>query len=187
MQTLSKKLFRDMQEHPEKYSDQEIEAMMDDLDQMPDVDTAWQEFNHQHTAIRTPRRWLQIAALFAGVVFFSGIAFAAIQLLTLTPDPSPKGEGSENIQVSDSLPRPLQRERSDEAVPVTFDNVPLDKMITQIAKHYQAEAVFQSEETSRLRFYFVWYKEQPLEKVVETLNRFEHIDIVIEDNKLIVR
>ena len=187
MQTLSKKLFRDMQEHPEKYSDQEIEAMMDDLDQMPDVDTAWQEFNHQQTAIRTPRRWLQIAAMFAGVVFFSGIAFAAIQLLSLTPDTSPKNKGSENIQVSDSLPRPLQKETSEEAVPVIFDNVALDKMITQIAKHYQAEVVFHSEETSQLRFYFVWYKEQPLEKVVETLNRFEHIDIVIEDNKLIVR
>ena len=33
----NKQLYRDMQEAPDKYSDQEIEAMMDDLDQMPDA------------------------------------------------------------------------------------------------------------------------------------------------------
>ena len=31
----NKQLYRDMQEAPDKYSDQEIEAMMDDLDQVP--------------------------------------------------------------------------------------------------------------------------------------------------------
>ena len=40
----NKQLYRDMQEAPDKYSDQEIEAMMDDLDQVPDVDEAWQQF-----------------------------------------------------------------------------------------------------------------------------------------------
>ena len=36
----NQQLFRDMQEAPDKYSDQEIEAMIDDLDRQPDVDEA---------------------------------------------------------------------------------------------------------------------------------------------------
>ena len=40
----NKELYRDMQEAPDKYSDQEIEAMMDALDKEPDVDEAWQQF-----------------------------------------------------------------------------------------------------------------------------------------------
>ncbi|MBQ8990802.1 MAG: hypothetical protein IJ084_02185 [Prevotella sp.] len=39
-----KQMFHDMQEHPEKYSEEQIETMMDDLDRLPDVDTAWQKF-----------------------------------------------------------------------------------------------------------------------------------------------
>ena len=31
----------DMQEHPEKYTDEELEAMMDELDRLPDVEQAW--------------------------------------------------------------------------------------------------------------------------------------------------
>ena len=46
----NKQLYRDMQEAPDKYSDQEIEAMMDDLDQVPDADEAWQQFCSPHRA-----------------------------------------------------------------------------------------------------------------------------------------
>ena len=45
MQATDKKMFLDMQEHPEKYSDQQIEAMMDELDQTADTETAWRRFS----------------------------------------------------------------------------------------------------------------------------------------------
>ena len=43
----NKQLYRDMTEEPEKYSDQELEAMMDEIDQMPDVEEAWQLFSEK--------------------------------------------------------------------------------------------------------------------------------------------
>ena len=51
MQTPDKKklMFLDMQEHPEKYSDEQMEAMMDELDQMPDAGTAWQKFESSNS------------------------------------------------------------------------------------------------------------------------------------------
>ena len=43
-------LFQDMQEHPESYSDNELEAMMDSLDQQPDLEKAWREFESKFSA-----------------------------------------------------------------------------------------------------------------------------------------
>ena len=60
----NKQLYRDMQEAPDKYSDQEIEAMMDDLDQVADVDEAWQQFAQQHiSSVRLMHTWRKGAAL----------------------------------------------------------------------------------------------------------------------------
>ena len=39
-----KRLFLDMQEHPENYSDEQLEAMMDDLDSDLDAQAAWERF-----------------------------------------------------------------------------------------------------------------------------------------------
>lgn len=38
-----KTLFFDMQEHPENYSDEQLEAMMAELDKEPDIEAAWQK------------------------------------------------------------------------------------------------------------------------------------------------
>ena len=82
MQTPDKKkqMFLDMQEHPEKYSEEQIETMMDDLDRLPDVDVAWQEF--QQTGQSSPRRWLKAAASIIGVLMLSGIAYAAVHIIS---------------------------------------------------------------------------------------------------------
>ena len=37
-----KRLFLDMQEHPESYSDEQLEAMMADLDRQPDAEAVWE-------------------------------------------------------------------------------------------------------------------------------------------------
>ena len=78
----NKQLYRDMQEAPDKYSDQEIEAMMDDLDQVPDVDEAWQQFARQHIPSVHPMHiWRKVAAILIGVLALSGIAFAAVHIM----------------------------------------------------------------------------------------------------------
>ena len=137
MQTLDKKFFCDMQEHPEKYSDQEIEAMMDDLDQMPDVDMAWQEFNHQHTAICTPRHWLQIAAMFAGVVFFSGIAYAALYVVRHIVNV----EGDLKTPTEETrIIKPHQETVETDTIavpqPKLYDYVPLGEIFKELSGYY---------------------------------------------------
>ena len=176
----NQQLFRDMQEAPDKYSDQEIEAMIDDLDRQPDVDEAWQQFARQHIpSVRPVNAWRKVAAILIGILTISGLSIAAVHIVR-------QAQRTEITQPTDPIAAadsPLTAHHSpltpDTATihPVTFDNVPLDKMLAEI----------ENEDARQLRFYFVWYRQQPLDKVIETLNHFERVDIVIDDKKLTVR
>jgi len=188
MQTPDRKhqMFLDMQEHPENYSEEQIEAMMDELDQIPDVETAWKKFEGQ----RPSRRWLQIAASIVGVLMVSGIAIAAIHIWSLTPNPSPKGEGNSYIQTSDTIKHstPLSNRKGVEGeATIIFDNVPLDTMLNEMAGFYRIAVEFQREETRQLRLHFEWKRNESLDRVLERLNNFEAVDIIREPEKLIVR
>lgn len=186
----NQQLFRDMQEAPDKYSDQEIEAMIDDLDRQPDVDEAWQQFARQHIpSVRPVNAWRKVAAILIGILTISGLSIAAVHIMR-------QAQRTEIAQPTDPIAAagsPLTAHHSpltpDTASihPVTFDNVPLDKMLAEIAEYHHSEVVFQNEDARQLRFYFVWYRQQPLDKVIETLNHFERVDIAIDDKKLTVR
>ncbi len=185
----NQQLFRDMQEAPDKYSDQEIEAMIDDLDREPDVDEAWQQFARHIPSARPVNAWRKVAAILIGILTISGLSIAAVHIMR-------QAQRTESTQPTDPIAAadsPLTAHHSpltpDTATihPVTFDNVPLDKMLAEIAEYHHSEVVFQNEDARQLRFYFVWYRQQPLDKVIETLNHFERVDIVIDDKKLTVR
>ena len=162
-----------------------------------DVNAAWQHFSQQHYPQKQPSpKWMKKAASFIGLLLVSGIALATIHFIRMQVGKDVQTPNQETI-----IPDPPQQTlttdtlRNDTTItdvpatmaPAIFDNVLFDKMMTEMAEYYHKEAVFQSDEARQFRFYFVWYKEQPIEKIVETLNRFEHVNIMIEDNKLIVK
>ncbi|MBQ3753475.1 MAG: DUF4974 domain-containing protein [Prevotella sp.] len=135
----------------------------------------------------------KIAASFIGVLLASGIAFAAIQIVrSVGADfKSPTHEtriSNPRQQVSDSTRQssPLPLEGSGEAV-ITFDNVPLDTMLLEMADYYHVSVEFEREEARQLRFHFVWKLTDDLDRLVEKLNNFEAVNIIREPEKLIVR
>lgn len=97
----------DMQEHPEKYTDEQVERLLADDEAQEflrdlamarmagkkatpkkvDVDKAWKEFSEKHNKAKsisngtnTPyRNRMQIAASIIGIIFLSGVALAAVQ------------------------------------------------------------------------------------------------------------
>lgn len=97
----------DMQEHPEKYTDEQVERLLADEEAQEflrnlamarmagkkatpkkvDVDKAWKEFSEKHNKAKsisnganTPyRNRMQIAASIIGIIFLSGVALAAVQ------------------------------------------------------------------------------------------------------------
>ena len=181
----NKQLYRDMQEAPDKYSDQEIEAMMDDLDQVPDADEAWQQFARHHLpSVRPMHTWRKVAAMIIGILTLSGIAFAAVHIVRQSHhEERPVTQVEKAVTVSQTLPT----DTIVKTEPVVFDNVTLDSIAKDIATYHHLDMDLQNEQASQFRFYFVWDKEVSLQEVIEKLNMFEQVNLAVEDGKLMVR
>lgn len=213
-------LLLDMQEHPEKYSneqlnsllaeDTELAEMMEQLatakraltkqeanEEEIDIDKEWVEFAAKHHLefdapqtkhVMMPLR--KIAAMLIGAVLTAGVAFAAIQIVKSVSQPAP-----EPTKIEAPAAAPASTQSDDEtptdtiaaAKPVVFDNVELTKILPQIAAHYGAEVEFENEDARQYRLYFEWNSQETLKHVVERLNRFESINIELNDHKLTIK
>ena len=199
------RLLLDMHEHPENYSDEQLAAMLDDEMQEqlvtakramtevpePDVDAEWQRFEQQHFAPVNNRRWLKVAAIFLGVLMLSAFTYAAIhavrahQIETQKPEVE-KVEGAEKgMEMPVSAERP-ETDSVSEVQPVTFDNVALETIISDIAARNQMQVEFRNEDARALRFYFVWQPNEDLDAALERLNLFESVNISKEGNTIVV-
>ena len=155
------------------------------------MDAEWKRLENKkitpHSSLLTPHSTLhKIAATFIGILLVSGISLAAIQLWKSAPDASKEKE--KIVQATDTTVVAKQTPILEESVDasVTYDNVPLEKMLSEIAAHYGVEAIFQSDSVRQLRFHFVWNREQPIDKVIENLNRFERLHVTLKHQQLIV-
>ena len=183
-----KQLFRDMQEAPGKYSDQELEAMMDEIDQMPDVEAAWQQFAQEHIPpVRPTHMWRKIAAMLIGILTISGIAFAAILLTHQSHHDDQTVATAEKPQSASHKAHALPADTIVKTASVVFDNVTLDSIARDIAAYHRVSLDMQGEAASQLRLYFVWNQGDNLQETVEKLNMFEQVNLAVEDGKLIVR
>ena len=154
----NKQLYRDMQEEPNKYSEQEIEAMMDYLDQMPDVDEAWQQFTQRSTpnthhltpndspnSNRPIHTWHKIAAMIIGILTLSGIAFAAVHIARQSQHEERPVTAVEKPQSAITVSQGLPTDTIAKAEPVVFDNVPLDSIVKDIASYHHLDMDLQNE------------------------------------------
>lgn len=184
----NKQLYRDMQEAPDKYSDQEIEAMMDDLDQVPDADEAWQQFAQQHiSSVRPMHTWRKVAAMIFGILAISGITIAAVHIVHQSQHEERPVTEVEKPQSAVTVSQALPTDTIVKSRPVIFDNVTLDSIAKNIATYHHLDMDFQNNQAYQLRFYFVWNQEDSLQEVIEKLNMFEQVNLAVEDGKLIIR
>ena len=140
----------DMQEHPEKYTDEQMERLLDDEEvkeflrdlsiarmagkkaapKKVDVDKAWKEFSNGSY----PNR-MKIAASVIGIIFLSGVAFAAVQNGWFRFSASKKAVDNNAVTEQTVKPKPLANESlkamtseskdSLDMKPVVFDNAEL--------------------------------------------------------------
>lgn len=164
-----------------------------------DVDAAWQRFNQRRrvgdgmTEMKIqPKQqgfgWMKIAASFIGVLLVSGIAFAAIHIVRqYQKQETPQTEITENV-TTPATTAPADTLTSDTITvqPIIYDNIPLEKMLPEIAAHYDVKVTFSNEEARQLRFRFVWNPQQGIDQVISDLNQFERLTVTRKDNQLIV-
>jgi len=154
-----------------------------------DVDAAWQKFNQKIQPQQHSFGWMKIAASFIGVLLVSGIAFAAIQIVRYAQQNTPKTEEVINTPKSANV-TPADTLTTDTIAtpqPIIYDNIPLEKMLPEIAAHYDAKVTFVNDEARQLRFYFMWHPQKGIEKVVSDLNQFERLNITLNDNQITVK
>ncbi|MCR4851980.1 MAG: DUF4974 domain-containing protein [Prevotella sp.] len=130
----------------------------------------------------------QAAAMFIGILLISGIAFAAIHIAHHYSHDVEEEPTVETIEKkSPTIHQPASKDTIVVAQPIVFDNISLDKIVHAIADYHQMETEVKNDQATELRFYFVWKQTDSLQTVVEQLNQFESVDIVVENEKLIVR
>ena len=153
-----------------------------------DVDAAWQKFNQKIQPQQHSFGWMKIAASFIGVLLVSGIAFAAIQIVRYTQQHTPKTEEVINTPKSANV-TPADTLTTDTIAtpqPIIYDNIPLEKMLPEIAAHYDAKVTFVNDEARQLRFRFVWNPQKGIDQVVSDLNQFERLTVKLKDNEITV-
>jgi hypothetical protein len=182
-------------------------------DKPVDVDAAWKKFNEIHQSQSHGLGWIKIAASltfgracsrseeqmqaslssrlvasFIGILLVSGIAFAAIQIVRYAQQNTPKPEEVINTpKPTNVIPTDtLTTDTIAAPQPIIYDNIPLEKMLPEIAAHYDAKVTFVNDEARQLRFRFVWNPQKGINQVVSDLNQFERLTVTLKDNQITV-
>ena len=202
----------DMQEHPDKYTDEQIERLFADEEvkeflrdlamarmagkkatpKKVDVDKAWKEFSNG-----SYRNRMKIAASIVGIIFLSGVALAAVQNGWLNFSTSDKVVDNKamaeqivpsNTLANDSL-KAMTVEPTDslDMKPVVFDNAELGTILMQMADFYHVKVEYMNANTQHVRLFFNWNKTKTLEQNLELLNAFDRIQIEYADGTLMVK
>ena len=202
----------DMQEHPDKYTDEQIEHLLADEEvkeflrdlamarmagkkatpKKVDVDKAWKEFSNG-----SYRNRMKIAASIVGIIFLSGVALAAVQNGWLNFSTSDKVVDNKvmaeqivpsNTLANDSI-KAMTVEPTDslDMKPVVFDNAELGTILMQMADFYHVKVEYMNANTQHVRLFFNWNKTKTLEQNLELLNAFDRIQIEYADGTLIVK
>ena len=203
----------EMLDHPEAFSEQEIQDIINHDDDTRaayrlfamskqaircqqtghslDANEAWRRFEQKHYP-QSGRRWVRAAASFAGIILISGIAFAAIHIVSQRQTP-PTNEMVAVAEPAIAMPTDTLTTDTLAMQPIVYDNVSLGKMLQEIAAYYGVgdskspiRVTYRNEAARQLRFHFVWNRQQGIEKVVDDLNHFERLHVTLKDNQLIV-
>ena len=201
----------DMQEHPENYSEQTLQEMAEDPEmrelmeataqlkqammwenthkQATNVDDEWQRFAGKHIADSKPRRgWMKVAAVFLGVLFVSGITFAAIHIVRMVNSQKSQTVQTEQpITAKASTTIPADTVKTDTIAPkiIRYDEATLQKILTDMGEYYRLRVELRNEDAKTLRLFFQWNQRQEASKVLEQLNTFERIHLVLNDSTII--
>lgn len=214
-----RQMFFNMQEHPERYTDEQVESLLADEDMKDffhymamfrmamkkgnpkkvNVDEVWKEFADtqrlkvNETSGETFSNRRKIAASIIGVIFLSGITFAAIHSGIFRFSSSDEANQAKTEQVSstsdlnkmDSI-KVSATEKADslDLKPVVFDNTELGDVVSQLAAFYHVKVEFGKAESQHIRIFFNWDKTKTLKQNLEILNAFERIQITEVDGIL---
>lgn len=201
-------LLLDMQEHPEQFSEQALQTMLDDPEvrelmeataqlkqammsdenNVNDVDTEWKRFAQTHLTEQKPERsWLKIAATFIGILMMSGIAFAAIHIIRNFSNAGIEPQKTiQETTIANPHQLPADTIKTD-TIPskvVRYDEATLEQILTDMADYYGLSLIWKSEDAKTLRLFYIWNKQQSAVEAIRSMNSFERIRLELSDSIL---
>ena len=166
--------------------------------ELPDAEAEWKAFASKyfgaerasHNHFFAFMRYRKIAVAFIGLILAVGVSFATIHIIKNTNNQNLQAvQKEQQVSSKPSTSLPVDTVKKDN-IPtmesIVFDNVPLDKMLPEIAAYYHVEVLFQNEAARQYRFHFVWKCEDGLDHTIEKLNRFESLSVRRQDKKIVV-
>ena len=173
-----KRLFFDMQEHPERYSDEQLETMMEELDKESDAEKAWRRF--KPTSYYMLRK---IAAVFLAVAFLGVLSFAGYRVLS-----DWHGTARNHVE-ADTLAVKTERfyvDVQDGDTIFRFENIRLDSILSIVSRHYDRQVVWADKAPAHLRLFITCHTSHTLREFVDVMNMFDGFRITQDLNILYV-
>jgi len=195
----------DMTEHPEHYSEEEMQEILADKETREyydliiktddaytkitdvDVDKALQEFETKHSHHFSLSK---IAAILIGILLVSGITYAAIVFNRNSSDKQVSQKAQIGRVMADKPAKSINAETTDTTTTQKeqlFDNVELQTILDDISSYYKLKVIYHSDKSRHLRLHFYWDKTKDAETIVESLNHFENVNMTLTDSKIEVK
>jgi cytoskeletal protein RodZ len=188
--------------HPEDYTDEQLDQMLDEMDvKVPDANEAWEKFSGKRKEesgkrnvesgkrnVESGKRLplLKIAAMFVGVLMLSGIAYAAVQIIRSQESGVRSQETIVSTNTQHLSPNTQAPADSTQMKPIVYEDAELATILNEIATFHQCEVVYKSEASKHIRLYFTWDQKATIDDIIDTFNKFERIHITRDNKKLIV-
>ena len=185
-----------MTEHPDRYSDEEWkEVFCGETIGKEETDEAWNRFASKHfpaeeepqqTSMQSKSPLLKMAAAFAGILIISGLAFAAIKM-------SHHDAGEQALQTARTSPTEQKQtveekeEKRAAMRTVTFEDAELQQIADSLSVFYNVTPVFIQQQARHLRLYYEWNQRSSISEVVSEINHFDHINITLQGDSIIIK
>ena len=186
------KKLAEMTEHPERYSDEEWqEVFCGETVGEEETDEAWNRFASKHFPAeeipmhrKTPL--IKIAATFASILIISGLAFAAIKMSHQNAaEQAPQAVETTPTEQKQALEEKDEK-RADMRI-VTFEDAELQQIIDSLSAYYSVKPVFHQQQARHLRLYYEWNQQSSISEVVSEINHFDHINITLQGDSIIIK
>lgn len=201
-----------MTEHPELYTDRQLQEMLRDdeyralYDTMVKTKRAYIRHKMQHATVSTEQEWRRFermyfartgrtkrrktAAVAAIVCLVSGLAVAAIVL----PIGKSAHRSTTTAQQEQHATPPTgtnnmadsTTQHREHVAAKTFENTPLEDMLGEMAQYYNVKVVYNNASARKLRLFYEWNMADSVEQVVDVLNHFRHVNLQLNDRTITV-
>ena len=173
--------------HPEKYTDEQLDQMLDESNiPVPDANDAWEQFQKAHIVAKSTTTWYKIAAMFIGILMLSGIAYAAISHFI-------KMEDKPQVTLTERKPDIKKMEKTYGAemtptkkAPVVFNNVELQQIMQYVAEGYDVKVEFKNKAARTIRFYLQWEADDTLQEIIDKINHFEKVHLTLNEETITI-